>query len=146
MRRLARSARGQSLVEFVVTLPVFMMLIFGIYEFSRYYTARLRIRNAVAEGTRFATTGNQLADPDTGDPLGRPVSIRNTILSEVGQYGVTSGDITITPEDGGGPEQIVTVSVEYEYRVAVPLMAQVFNSGLLDFTVSTSMRNEPFFQ
>jgi Flp pilus assembly protein TadG len=133
-------------VEFIFALPVCMMLFFGIYEFSRYYTARLRIRAAVAEATRFATTGNTLTDADTGDPLSRSVSIRQTILGHVDHFGVTSDDISIDPEDGGAPEEIVTVTVDYEYQVAVPLMARVFEADALDFSVSTSMRNEPFFQ
>jgi Flp pilus assembly protein TadG len=133
-------------VEFIFALPVCMMLFFGIYEFSRYYTTRLRIRTAVAEATRFATTGNTLADADTGDPLSRSVSIRQTILNQVDQFGVTSDNISIDPEDGGGPEEIVTVTVDYEYQVAVPLMAKVFEADALDFSVSTSMRNEPFFE
>ena len=99
--RLARGKRGQGLVELVLAIPVLMVLFFGIYEFSRYYSARLRIRSTVAEAARFAATGNQLTDPVTGDPLSRALSIRTKILSEVGPLGVTSGDITLSPADGG---------------------------------------------
>jgi hypothetical protein len=146
IRRLARNAGGQGLVEFIFALPICMMLIFGIFEFSRYYTTRLRIRTAVAEATRFATTGNTLTDTDTGDPLSRSVSIQRTILGQVSHFGVTSDDISINPADGGGPEEVVTVTVDYDYEVAVPLMAKVFEADALGFSVSTSMRNEPFFQ
>ena len=138
--RLARGKRGQGLVELVLAIPVLMVLFFGIYEFSRYYSARLRIRSTVAEAARFAATGNQLTDPVTGDPLSRALSIRTKILSEVGPFGVTSGDITLSPADGGQPEEVVTVSLDYQYEVAVPLMEQVLGRGTLDFTVSTSMR------
>jgi Flp pilus assembly protein TadG len=133
-------------VEFIFALPIFMVLFFGIFEFSRYYTTRLRIRTAVAEATRFATTGNTLTDADTGDPLSRSVSIRQTILNQAQQFGVTADDTSLDPEDGGGPEEIVTVSVDYDYHVAVPVMAKVFDAAVLDFTVATTMRNEPFFE
>ena len=146
IRRLTRNVAGQGLVEFILVVPVFMTLFFGIFEFSRYYTTRLRIRTAVAEGTRYATTGNFLTDADSGDPLSRAVSIRETILANVGHFGVTSDNITLDPADGGGPEDVVTVTVDYEYQVATPVMEHVFGDGVLDFTVSTSMRNEPFFQ
>ncbi len=142
---LLRSLRGQGLVEFVLALPVFVILFFGIYEFSRYYSTRLWIRNAVAEGARFAATGNELIDEETGDPLGRSVSIRNTILSKVSRFGVTGGDITLDPADGGGPEDVVTVSLEYEYEVAIPLIERVIGRDVLEFSIATSMRNEPFF-
>ena len=143
--RLGRSSRGQGLVEFVLVVPILLVLLFGIYEFSRYYSARLRIRSTVAEAARFAATGNQLTDPVTGDPMSRFLSIRSRILSEVSHFGVTAGDITLSPADGGQPEEAVTVSLNYEYQVAVPLMEQVLGTGTLDFAVSTSMRNELFF-
>ena len=87
---MARRGRGQGLVELVLAVPVFLILFFGIYEFSRYYSTRLRIRSAVAEGARFAATGARLTDPATGDPLSRAVSVRSTILTDVAQFGKTS--------------------------------------------------------
>ncbi len=142
---LVRGAGGQGLVELILALPVFTILFFGIYEFSRYYSTRLRIRTAVAEATRFAATGNSLADDDTGDPLSRAQSIRTAILRNTSHFGVTSGDISLNPPDGGRPEEIVTVSLDYEYEVAIPVMKKVLGTGVLDFSVATSMRNEPFY-
>ena len=143
---LARNMGGQGLVELLLVIPVFMTLFFGIYEFSRYYSTRLRIRTAVAQGARFAVTGNQLNDPITGDPLPRAVSIRTTILNEVAQFGVAASDISLSPADGGGPDDIVTVNLDYDYQVVIPVMESVFGTGILDFSVSTAVRNEPFFQ
>jgi Flp pilus assembly protein TadG len=145
IRCLARRAGGQGLVEFVVAIPVFLVMMSGMYEFSRYYITRLTIRNAVAEGARYATTGNFEIDDETGDPIDRATSIRNTILQHTARFGVTSDDIIITPEDGGAPEEVVTVRLDYGYEVALPLMEHVLGTGIFDFQVSTSMRNEPFF-
>jgi Flp pilus assembly protein TadG len=145
MRRLLRGMGGQGLVEFVLAIPVFLVMMSGMYEFSRYYITRLTIRNAVSEGARYATTGNFQLDDDTGDAIDRATSIRNTILLHTARFGVTSGDIVITPEDGGAPEEVVTVRLNYEYEVMLPLMEYVLGTGLFDFQVSTSMRNEPFF-
>ncbi len=141
---LARDGRGQGLVEFILALPIFVVLFFGIYEFGRYYSTRLWIRSAVAEGARFAATGNQLVD-DEGEPLGRALSIESTILSKVSRFGVAAGDIAIDPADGGGPEEIVTVSLDYTYEVAIPIIERVLRTDVLEFSVATSMRNEPFF-
>ncbi len=145
LRRLLRGTRAQGLSEFVLAIPVFMVLFSGIYEFSRYYTTRLRIRSAVAEGARFATTGNFLVDEDTGDAIARAESIKNTILNHVAQFGVTADNIEIDPADGGGPEEVVTVRLDYEYQVAIPLMERVLGMDVMDFSISTVMRNEPFF-
>lgn len=146
LRLLLRGTRGQGIAEFVFAIPVFMVLFSGIYEFSRYYTTRLRIRSAVAEGARFGTTGSVLMDADTGDPLGRAESIKNTILAHVAQFGVTADNIEIDPADGGAPEEVVTIRLDYEYEVAIPLMESVLGMDVMDFSVSTVMRNEPFFE
>lgn len=143
--RLARSTRGQSLVEFVLALPVLLLVIFGIFEFGQYYYTRLSIRNAVAEGARFAVTGNQLPDPETGDELSRALSIERLILERTRKFGVVRDDITISPTDGGGPEEIVTIRLDYAYQVGLPSVASALRAGTLDFAVRTSMRNEPFF-
>ena len=146
LRGLIRDVGGQGMVEFLMVIPVFLVLFFGIFEFSRYWYTRAQIRGAVAEATRFAATGNQVTDPDTGDPLSRALSVESIILADVGRFGVTGSDITLNPSDGGGPEEIVTVTLDYEYPVGVPIMERVLGTGILDFTVSTSLRNEPFFQ
>jgi hypothetical protein len=46
----------------------------------------------------------------------------------------------------GARDEEVTVRLNYEYEVMLPLMEYVLGTGLFDFQVSTSMRNEPFFQ
>jgi hypothetical protein len=144
-RRLMRGTRGQGLSEFVLAIPVFMVLFSGIYEFSRYYTTRLRIRSAVAEGARFGTTGSVLLNDD-GDAYSRAESIKNTILGHVAQFGVSGDDIEINPADGGAPEEVVTITLDYEYEVAIPLMESVLGTDVMDFSISTVMRNEPFFE
>lgn len=132
-------------MEFVLALPVLLLLVFGIFEFGRYYYTRLSIRNAVAEGARFAITGNQLEDPETGDPLTRARSIERVILERTRRFGVVPDDISISPPDGGGPEEIVTVRLDFTYRMGLPSVASAMSPGSLNFAVRTSMRNEPFF-
>lgn len=144
-KKLRRTRRGQSLVEFVLALPVLLLVVFGIFEFGNYYHTRLSIRNAVVEGARFAITGNVLPDPETGDPLTRALSIEHLILQRTARFGVVPDDISITPPDGGDPEEIVTIRLDYAYDIGLPSVASVLSPGSLDFAVRTSMRNEPFF-
>ncbi len=143
--RLARSASGQSLIEFVLVIPILLLILFGIMEFGRYFYTRLTLRQAVAEAARFAVTGNQLTDPVSGQGLGRASSIEHIIEQRTASLGVSPSDISISPADGGAPEQVVTIDVHYHYDIAFPSIASLVPSSLLDFTVSTSMRNEPFY-
>ncbi len=143
--RRGRSSSGQSLVEFVLVVPILFLLLFGIMEFGRYFYTRLTLRQAVAEAARYAITGNQLKDPVTGQGIGRATSIAHIIENHTSSLGVKPADITITPADGGKPEQVVTIRVHYHYDFSFPSMAEILPSRMQDFTVSTSMRNEPFY-
>jgi hypothetical protein len=52
-----RRYRGQTLVEFALTLPVLLLLIFGIIEFGRAFQAWITLENAAREAARYTTTG-----------------------------------------------------------------------------------------
>jgi hypothetical protein len=52
-----RTRRGQTLVEFALTLPILLLLLFGIIEFGRIFQAWVTIQNAAREAARFAITG-----------------------------------------------------------------------------------------
>ena len=47
LRRLRRSESGQGLVEFAVIVPVLLFVFFGIFEFGRFYFARVTLQQAV---------------------------------------------------------------------------------------------------
>src|SRR5512140_3187751 len=55
--RRARSRRGQTLVEFALTLPVLLLLLFGIIEFGRIFQAWVTLQNAARTAVRYAITG-----------------------------------------------------------------------------------------
>ena len=138
---LGRDRRGSSLVEFGLTIPVVLIIFFGIVEFGRLSYARLTVRHAVVEATRFAVTGNRLSDPDNGDMLSRAASIQQMLQNRSGNVEIQN--ITINPTDGGGPEDIVTITVDFTYNFLLPGFKEVLQP--VDFSVSASMRNEPYF-
>src|SRR5438477_12830285 len=48
---------GQTLVEFALTLPLLLLLLFGIIEFGRIFQAWVTLQNAARAATRYAVTG-----------------------------------------------------------------------------------------
>jgi len=50
--------RGQTLVEFALTLPILLILLFGVIEFGRIFQAWVTLQNAARAAVRLATTGN----------------------------------------------------------------------------------------
>jgi len=53
----AIKSRGQALLEFALALPILLMLIFGIVDFSLVFQAWLSIENLARQTTRYAVTG-----------------------------------------------------------------------------------------
>lgn len=51
-RRAARA--GTYVVEFAMILPIFLLFVFGIFEYGRYVAALQACENAAREGVRFA--------------------------------------------------------------------------------------------
>jgi TadE-like protein len=68
-----RRSRGQSLVEFALILPVFLLVLAGILDFGMMLYSRLTLVNATREGARWA-----VVQPDvTTIPLTTGTSLRN---------------------------------------------------------------------
>lgn len=143
---MRRNTSGQSLVEFAIVLPLLLLVFLGIFEFGRFYFTKLTLQHAVREATRFAITGNVLADPETGDPMDRVNSIVRVILDNTKNLDVDLDGVTITPADGGGPEDIVRVRVDFQYDLTVPLIQNIVPDGHVNFSFSTAMRNEAFYE
>lgn len=54
LRRLRATDAGQSLVEFAMVLPFFLVLLFGLVDFGRAFYTWLQVTNAAREGARAA--------------------------------------------------------------------------------------------
>lgn len=52
-----RRRKGQTLAEFAITLPIVLLLMFGIVEFGRIFQAWVTLQNAARTAARYASTG-----------------------------------------------------------------------------------------
>jgi hypothetical protein len=117
MRTLTRRRRrGQSIVEMVLLLPILLMMILGMVDFTLAFTAHTKLRNAVAEGGYWAAQ-------NPGDVEGA----RNQILAALQQLrpAVRDQDIEITPCVADDGEFQTVISVRYNY----PLLFGIFGGG-----------------
>jgi len=146
LRQLKGSTSGQSLAEFALVLPVLLLVFMGIFEFGRFYYTRLTLQHAVREATRYAITGQTQTDPETGEPISRASSIVNVILANTATLHVDLDGISIDPADGGGPEEIVRVRVDFGYDFEMPLVKEFLPGAGVTLSYEAAMRNEPFFE
>ena len=54
--------RGQALVEFVLILPVFLMILFVIVDFGNLILSRNQLENASTDIVRFVLKGDKVED------------------------------------------------------------------------------------
>ncbi len=144
-----RSSRGQTLLEFALVFPMFLMLLCGVVDFSHIFYAEMTLQSALREAGRFASTGNHLPDPkNPGNDLTRVQSIIATAQQAAPGFNLNS--ISISSATGGagsagGPGDTVTISLNASVPMLTPIITPFFKpNGLYSFTVSTSFRNEPF--
>lgn len=55
--RARRKRKGQTLAEFALTLPILLILMFGIVEFARIFQAWVTLQNAARAAARYASVG-----------------------------------------------------------------------------------------
>src|SRR3954463_4834181 len=55
---MRRKARGQSLTEFALILPVFLAMTLAVVDGARVYMAQIALTNGVREAALFAVKGN----------------------------------------------------------------------------------------
>jgi Flp pilus assembly protein TadG len=107
--------RGAAAVEFALIVPILLVLIFGIVEFSRLYNVQLSLSNAAREGARTMAVENNLALARSSIIAGAP-SVNPAISAE---------NITIAPATciAGAT---VTVTISY----SVSLLTGLFGASL----------------
>ncbi|MBZ0276491.1 MAG: pilus assembly protein, partial [Anaerolineae bacterium] len=56
-QQASRRRKGQTLAEFALTLPILLILMFGIIEFARIFQAWVTLQNAARAAARYASVG-----------------------------------------------------------------------------------------
>jgi Flp pilus assembly protein TadG len=116
----AERARGQTLVEFAVILPVFLLIAFAIVDFGSAFDASISIGNAAREGARLG-----VVDPSTA-------AITARVRETAGRLDNSNLSVTVSCQtDAGSPcpggmagatsGTSVIVTVSYSYPMITPI-------------------------
>lgn len=121
-----RRESGQAIVEFALTLPILLLLVFGIIDFGWLFFNKMGVENASREGARYAIVNSASGS----------VSADVTSLARDYCQG-TAADTAVTLAISGDN---ATVTVTKQVKVLTPV-AGVFVSGqTLEMTSTTTMR------
>lgn len=120
LRRLAGDRRGATALEFALISPIFIALIFGVFNMGFALYCGAAVRHAVQESSR-AVMFNPNTTADT---------LKATVVSKLVQVPVTNLSLTITDETVTQTEHLRRISWTYNYMVYAPfIMSKTFEMG-----------------
>jgi Flp pilus assembly protein TadG len=133
-----KSQSGASAVEFAIVLPILVLLVFGIIEFSVAFYDKAMITNASREGARAGIVFR--VPPVTDDEI---TNVVNTHLgsSLITFGGPTTANTTVT-RNGYNPGDELKVSVNYTYTFLLVPSFVTSLSGGINLVAETIMRME----
>lgn len=141
-RRFRTTETGQSLVEFAMVLPLFLILLFSLVDFGRAFYSWMIITNAAREGARAGAVQKDWSTMQTAiyDSMCNPYP---------GNCSLDTTQMTLSPLGVNGARgSQVSVSISYAFAYATPLggiLALIPGSTALSTPVLTaysSMRLE----
>lgn len=118
---LTESRRGQSLVELALVLPIFILVLVGIFDLGRAVYAFNTISNASRESVRVAIVNQTQADVEA-EALKQAVSLGLTAADVAITYAHPSGGTCSSPVGVGC---LAGVSVQYTFTAATPVLGQL---------------------
>jgi Flp pilus assembly protein TadG len=116
-------SRGQSILEFALTLPIFLWIVIGIFDVSRGVAAYSLLGNCAREGARAAIF------PQTTDSV-----IQNAVNSETLFLGNVPGTVTMQITPAGQTSRVsggtITVTLSYNYSPATPILSNLVGNSI----------------
>jgi Flp pilus assembly protein TadG len=119
MRAIIRrrpDAKGQTLVEFALVVPIFVLVVLGLFDIGRAVFNYSTVANAARQAARVAVV-NQDQD-----------AIRAAAKQAGTGLGLTDADITIVA--CAVQDCPYSVTVTYDYEPATPVIGRLFNPTL----------------
>jgi len=116
---LLKNNRGAAAIEFAIILPLLLLILFGIIEFSVAFFDKAVITNASREGARVGI----LFRPDPRSAASEDTEIQNTINNYIQDnlvtFGASSAATTTISRTGFSMGNSLTVTVTYPYTYLV---------------------------
>lgn len=118
---------GQTLVEFALILPIFILVLMGIFDLSRAVYANNTIANAAREANRLAIVDQNIS------------AIEGEAVAHAVNLGITASDVDVVFRRPGLPDVCISpvalaceveVIVRYQYTAATPIIGNIV--GIID--------------
>jgi Flp pilus assembly protein TadG len=133
--------RGQATVEFVLIVPLLMVLFFLIFEFGRVFGSWLLITNAAREGSRYGVTQTFDTSADSNIMLVASKTAKFLYVQQVacknsqGQppAGSTSCIYISRSTDASTGNDMLSVLVTYQVQTLMPITGTIPYLGKINY-------------
>jgi hypothetical protein len=126
--------RGQSMVEFALTMSVLMLIAVGVLDFGRMYMTYVALQNAAGEGAMFGAIHPLWVDCCPSSEFGchdtQVDQIKARARNEAPQGTLidwNTATILVEYPDGNTEEgSHITVRVQYTYQMFTPILSRIW--------------------
>lgn len=134
---IRRESRGQALVEFALIVPIFLLVVLGLFDMGRAVFYYSTISNASREAVRLAIVDQNTADirqeaVDLASGV-MPITIADVTVQYLAPDLSTGGPCSTAPYDVGC---VVRVEVDHTFQPATPFV------GVLNLSAQTHQQIE----
>jgi Flp pilus assembly protein TadG len=119
---IRRGEKGQSLAEFVMVLPIFLILVFAIIDFGMGFHAWLTVTNSAREGARLGSVRAPAAGGCDNNPSTQATNVDCRVRETADSLNQANLAVTITNAQGS-PGSSIVVDVDYDYDLITPLVS-----------------------
>lgn len=141
LRRRRERSLGQSLVEFAIVLPVFLVIVSAAVDLGRMAYGRITIANVAREASfQAAQTPTSYLAGQACNTTTNLVICRGILESKGSVITVNPADITLTcsPSCTGAMGNTVTVKATGTFNLLTPVMAAFFGGTTVTFSSSAT--------
>lgn len=133
---LVRSEDGQALVEFALVIPMLLLLMLGLVEFSRAWNAQQVLTDIARESLRGAVVANSSYSQD---------EMRRRIDDALVRASMDPDKATVDVSGwkaGTGTPARISIEYEFDFAFIAPLIGWASDDRSLVLSTSFVMRNE----
>jgi len=135
---MRRRREGQALVEFALIVPIFLLLVLGVFEFGRAWNVYQVLTDAAREGARLTVLGNSWTAQQRADTAGAKINYN------LGQAALDTAAAvkTFTGLGVAAGETTVTIQYPYQLRWIQSFMGWTGLQASFSMNTSITFRNE----
>jgi Flp pilus assembly protein TadG len=142
-RKRTAHRHGQALVEFVLILPLLLLLVFGLIDFARAWSAHHAIADAAREGARMLVVHDPgVGIADAQDRIEDRLSAARLKVASADISFWRNGEVWASGAPSRGDTITVTIDYGYEFWIVGPLLGWAVGDRTVNLVSSITMRGE----